>query len=79
MEKTTTLIPRMRTIREAYGWLKNQDPETCLSYNAFRKIVLKGNIPALKIGNRYLLNVDAILPALQQALYVRVINEHPQD
>ena len=59
----------MRTIREAYGWLKNQDPETCLSYNAFRKIVLKGNIPALKVGNRYLLNVDAILPALQQALY----------
>lgn len=69
MEKSTTLIPRMRTIREAYGWLKNQDPETCLSYNAFRKIVLKGNIPALKIGNRYLLNVDAILPALQKALY----------
>ena len=31
--------------------------------------MLKGNIPALKVGNRYLLNVDAILPALQQALY----------
>ena len=61
-------ILKMRTINEAYNWLKKQDPETCLTRNAFRKMVGQGKIPFLQIGNRRLLNVDLIIPILEKEL-----------
>ena len=61
-------ILKMRTINEAYNWLKKQDPETGLTQNAFRKLVIQGKIPSLHVGNRRLLNVDLIIPILQKEL-----------
>lgn len=61
-------ILKMRTINEAYNWLKKQDPETCLTQNAFRKLVVQGKIPSLHVGNRRLLNVDLIIPILEKEL-----------
>lgn len=68
MQNNKTPIPRMRTIKEAYGWLKEQDPSTSLSCNAFRKLVVQGKIPSLHVGNRRLLNVDLIIPILEKEL-----------
>ena len=61
MQNNMTPIPRMRTIKEAYGWLKEQDPSTGLSCNAFRKLVVQGKIPSLHVGNRRLLSVEKTL------------------
>ena len=68
MQNNMTPIPRMRTIKEAYCWLKEQDPSTSLSCNAFRKLVIQGKIPSMNVGNRRLLNVDLIIPILQKEL-----------
>lgn len=64
MQNNMTPIPRMRTIKEAYEWLRQQDPQTGITKNAFRVMVVSGQIPSLKVGNKYLLNVDKMIPFL---------------
>ena len=66
MQNNMTPIPRMRTIKEAYEWLCQQDPQTGITKNAFRTMVVSGQIPSLKVGSKYLLNVDKMIPFLYQ-------------
>ncbi|MDL2287288.1 helix-turn-helix domain-containing protein [Eubacteriales bacterium OttesenSCG-928-G02] len=52
--------PRMRTIQEAHRHIKENDPGTSLTQTALRRLVLEGVIPSMKIGNKYLLSLDAL-------------------
>ena len=72
-------IPRMRTINEAYALLLEQDPETRITRHAFRVMVVQGKIPAFKIGNRFLVNVDRMGVNLEKEFKVNIENEHPEN
>lgn len=49
---------RIRTINAAIKELKTIDPGTCITPYALRELILNGNIPHSKAGNKYLLDMD---------------------
>lgn len=53
-------MPRMRTIQEAYAWVKETDPNTALTLHAIRRLVTTGKIPSTTIGVKYLINLDVL-------------------
>ena len=50
----------LRTINKALDELKLRDPETAITKNMLREMVIQGVIPYAKAGNRYLVDVDVI-------------------
>lgn len=52
--------PHMRGIKQAIQELKQSDPNTCLTEKALRRLVLTGAIPSVKIGVKYLINMDVL-------------------
>ncbi len=56
---------RMRFPYEALEELKKIDPETPVTLNFIRTLARSGKIPFVPIGNRRLLNFDALLEYLQ--------------
>lgn len=53
-------MARMRTIKDAYAAIKQSDPETCLTLYALRCKVISGEIPSVKAGRKYLINIDLL-------------------
>jgi excisionase family DNA binding protein len=51
----------MRTIRDTAKWFKDHDPETEITEFAIRQMIKEGTIPAVKTGNKFLVNLDAVL------------------
>lgn len=49
-----------RTIREAAAWFKTQDPDTALTETAIRRLVRTGTVPSIRIGKKYLVNLEAL-------------------
>ena len=56
---------RMRTIREAFEYIATTDPETAITQYALRRLVISGEIPSVRIGNKYLVALEAIDEYLQ--------------
>ena len=57
-------VPRMRTIRQAADYFKQQDPETQVTYWKLRGHVLKGEIPYIcsgKTGKTKYVNLDTLI------------------
>ena len=54
------MIARMRTIDEAFAYLKEKDPETALTRYYLRQLVLSGAVPSAKAGRKYLVNLDRL-------------------
>ena len=57
-------VPRMRTIKECADYLKQEDPETKLTYCTLRTWVLEGKIPHIKAGKTgktRLVNLDLLI------------------
>lgn len=50
--------PRMRTIRKTVEFLKQLDPETCITYSAISQVVKEGGIPCIHVGNRTLILLE---------------------
>ena len=55
---------RMRTITDAIAELKASDPRTALTPRALRRMVVSGEVPSIKIGCKYLLNLDLLFSKL---------------
>lgn len=57
------ILPRIRTINEAFEMLKKEDPSTAITKNYIRRLVpyLPGSI---KRGRGWLLNYDSLLQYL---------------
>lgn len=53
-------MARMRTIEQAAEHFKKADPLTALTKTAIRRLVTTGEIPSVKVGAKYLLNLDAL-------------------
>lgn len=54
------MLPRMRTITEAAAWLQETDPETAFTKTALRRLVTTGQLPSVRVGQKYLVNLDAL-------------------
>ena len=53
-------MDRLRTIDNAAVEIREQDPNTDLTAWALRQLVRSGEIPALMIGSKYLISVEAV-------------------
>lgn len=53
-------MARMRTIDEAYAYLKEQDPETAVTKYYLRRLIVSGAVPSRKAGCKYLVNLDTL-------------------
>ena len=51
--KEPMLMPKIRTIQEAYNELKKSDPETAVTPHAIRQMILSGVLPHIKAGKKY--------------------------
>lgn len=72
-------FPRMRTISEAVSEIRAQDPNTAITPYRVRQLILNGNLPSVRAGNKYLLNLDDLLDYLkkpQSDRFVQAITEN---
>ena len=51
---------RTRTITQAARWVREKDPETALTPTAIRRLVITGEIPSRRAGNKFLLDLDVL-------------------
>lgn len=58
------IMPRMRTVQQCAKYLKEQDPECCIGEWCIRKMIAREEIPVLKSGKRFLVNLDNLLKYL---------------
>ncbi len=54
------MLPRMRTIDAAAACLRETDPETAFTKTALRRLVVSGQLPSVRIGTKYLLDLDTL-------------------
>lgn len=57
-------MARIRTIDKAFEEIRQADPNTCLTKHRIRQLVLNGDIPSQKAGNRYLFDLDRLIERL---------------
>ena len=53
-------MPRMRTIEQASTYMKERDEHTALTKTAIRRLVISGAVPSIRVGNKYLLDLDTL-------------------
>ena len=58
-------MPEYRTIDKAFDSIKARDPDTCLTRGALRRLVRSGKVPSVRIGTKYLLDVERLEQVLQ--------------
>ncbi len=51
---------RMRGIEEGFREIQTRDPNTALTKTALRRLVTTGQIPSVKIGTKYLIDLDTV-------------------
>lgn len=58
-------MARMRTLKQAVQYLKQQDPGSCVSEWWLRQLAKSGRIKTHKAGSKYLLDLDYLINFLQ--------------
>lgn len=51
---------KMRTIDEAAAFLRQADPNTAVTKTALRRLVRSGEIPSVRVGAKYLVDLGAL-------------------
>ncbi len=51
---------RTRTIKEAYAYFKEADPNTAVTENFIRKLLITGKVPCVKVGRKFLVTLEAL-------------------
>ena len=51
---------KMRTIDEAAAFVRQADPGTALTKTALRRLVTSGQIPSVRVGAKYLVDLNVI-------------------
>lgn len=60
---------RYRTIKGAVQELQTEDPSTEITEYLLRKLVISGEVPSLKTGKKYIVNVYELLDDIERARY----------
>ena len=58
-------MAKIRSIRQAVEYLKELDRDTGVTENAVRVMVKRGDIPAIKVGCKSLINIDKLIEFLE--------------
>ena len=53
-------LPRMRTMDKAIEYLHQVDEGCELTKCALRRLVITGRLPSVRIGQKYLINLDTL-------------------
>ena len=61
-------MPRLRTLHETITYIKKQDPDTAITANAIRRMVICGQIPHIRAGKKYLIDLDVLFDYLKGGL-----------
>ena len=69
---------RIRTIPDAYKHVKELDPETSITPHFIRQMITEGQVPYLKAGKKYLVDVDALVEKIEQMLVTNSNDETPE-
>lgn len=51
---------RIRTIKNAYREIREQDPNTCITEWFLRQLITGGAIPSIRAGTKWLVDLDVI-------------------
>lgn len=51
---------QMRTIDEAAAFLRQADPNTAVTKTALRRLVTSGQIPSVRVGAKYLIDLGVL-------------------
>ncbi|PKM84574.1 MAG: hypothetical protein CVU86_06400 [Firmicutes bacterium HGW-Firmicutes-11] len=51
---------RMRKIQDAYEEIKAVDPNTAITRNYIRRLIISGTVPSIMAGRKHLVNMDAL-------------------
>lgn len=51
---------KIRSIKQAADYFKEADPGTQITEYTLRRLIANGTIPAIKSGNKFLVNIDQI-------------------
>ena len=62
------IVPRMRTIGAAIRAIREADPGTALTERALRRLVISGAVPSVRVGTKYLINLDLLLEQLTDGI-----------
>lgn len=62
------MLPKMRTIDAAAAWLRASDPDTALTKTALRRLVVTGQLPSVRIGQKYLVDLDILSDYLRGSM-----------
>lgn len=58
--------PRMRTAPQCITMLRELDPETAFTLRALRRMIAAGDVPAVEVGNKKLIDFDKLLLHLSE-------------
>lgn len=61
-------MSRIRTIDLAYDELLQADPGTALTRTGLRRLVVSGQLPSVRVGTKYLLDMEEIEAYLRGAV-----------
>lgn len=61
-------MPRIRTIDQAYGEIKERDPHTALTKTGLRRLVTTHAVPSFLVGCKYMLDMDKLEAYLQGSI-----------
>ena len=53
-------IPRLRRINDVVAEIKEQDPETNITYRVIKELIAAKEITSMKYGNAWLINSDEL-------------------
>ena len=67
-------MSKIRTLKDAYKCLKEMDENTAITKNALRRMVISGQLPCIKVGKKYLLDMDVLLECLKGTLPQKTIS-----
>ena len=58
------MLPKMRTISEAFKAIQEADSQTNFTPTALRRMIKTGEIPSVRVGSKYLVNLDILFDYL---------------
>lgn len=59
---------KIRSLKDALLHIKSLDADTGITINAIRILVVSGIIPSVKIGRKYLVNLDLVIEYFENTL-----------
>ena len=70
-------MAKYRTIQQAYECLKSQDADTAITYHALRKLVVSGQLPSMRVGKKYLIDMELLSDFLRMPVLLTHLDFTP--